>query len=853
MESSAEVLDEAAAGTPLAGVRVLFLTGADLYQQFLLATACTWGIAHSRAEQAAEALEMLRAAATQGRAYDLVLIDETLAGNGMALAREIGRDALLSRLKVLILGDRPEAARRRWSIPQVAGVLGKPLSPLELNRSIRAVLEQSPESADRARVLIVDDDAGTRFVMRSVLAGDGYRIEEAESAAQAMALCERRMPDLILLDAHMPETDGFAACARIRALRGGEHTPVLVVTALDDEHTVERVFAAGATDYVPKPLNFAVLRKRVGRLLAASRAEERVRRLAFHDPLTGLPNRMLFRERLSALIARGPVDACCHAVLFLDLDRFKLVNDTLGHETGDLLLKAVAERIKGCVRACDLVARLGGDEFTLILERIAAPEVAAAVATKIVEVLSLPFVFLGQEVYVGASVGIALYPNDGHDIGTLLKHADMAMYRAKEDGNRFVFYKRAIGEGLSRRLALEGDLRRALAREEMRVFYQPQIDGRSGEVVGIEALLRWEHARLGIVKPARFIPLAEETGLIIPLAEWMLRTACAQNRTWQDQGLGQFPIAVNVSARQLVRNDLERQIEEILGTTGLAPRFLELELTEGAVMRQPEDMQLRLRRVKEMGCCIAIDDFGTGYSSLSYLKHFPFDRLKIDQTFVRHITSNPDDAAITRTIIAMGHVLRLRVVAEGVESEAQLRYLQRLGCDEAQGFYFAQPLPPERMTEMLSAKRNWLPSPVSPDDRRLLLIVDDDAEVVGLLVRQLAADDLTVLTAQSAAEAFDLLATHEIRVVISDQRMPGLTGVGFLSRVKELYPDCVRMLLTAHADLETLTEAVNKGWIYKFVTKPWEAGPLRRQIRDALAHYEKNRPEEEKGRRDRAP
>ncbi|MGH8590023.1 MAG: EAL domain-containing protein, partial [Gammaproteobacteria bacterium] len=576
----------------------------------------------------------------------------------------------------------------------------------------------------------------------------------------------------------------------------------------------------------------------VARLLAASRAEERVRRLAFHDPLTGLPNRMLFRERLLALLARGPIDTSCHAVLFLDLDRFKLVNDTLGHETGDLLLKAVAERITGCVRACDLVARLGGDEFTIILERVAAPEVAAAVARKIVEVLSHPFGFLGQEVYVGASVGIALYPNDGRDIGTLLKHADMARYRAKQDGNRFVFYKRAIGEGLSRRLALEGDLRHAQSRDELRVYYQPQIDVRTAEVVGMEALVRWEHPRLGLLKPARFIPLAEETGLIVPIAEWVLRTACAQNRAWQDRGLGPFTVAVNVSVRQLVQNDLERQVEAILRETGLSPQYLELELTEGAVMRQPEDMQRRLMRIKQSGCRISIDDFGTGYSSLSYLKHFPFDRLKIDQSFVRHLTSNPDDAAITRAIIAMGHVLRLRVVAEGVETEAQLRYLQRLGCDEIQGFYVSQPVPAERVTAMLTEDRCWIPKPVSADDRRVLLIVDDDTDVVQALLHQLGSDDCTVLTAKSAGAAFDLLATHEVRVVISDQRMPGIDGVGFLSRVRDLYPETVRVLLTAHADLELITEAVNKGWIYKFITKPWEAGQLRQQLREAFAHYE---------------
>ncbi|MGH8565010.1 MAG: EAL domain-containing protein [Gammaproteobacteria bacterium] len=823
----------------LAGLRLLILAGDDLYQRFVEETASHWGIAHSHAERAPEALEMLRAAVTQGRAYDLCLIDDTGAGNGISLAREIGQDPLLARLGLLILSDRPDAARRRWRIPHVLGVLTKPLSRLDLHRSIGEVLERGPEVAERARVLIVDDDAGTRFVIRSILANDGYRIEEAEGATQALALCERRMPDLVLMDAHMPETDGFTACTRIRDLSAGEHLPVLVITALDDEHTIDRAFGAGATDYISKPMNFAVLRMRVARLLAASRAEERVRRLAFHDPLTGLPNRMLFRERLLALLARGPIDTSCHAVLFLDLDRFKLVNDTLGHETGDLLLKAVAERITGCVRACDLVARLGGDEFTIILERIATPEVAAAVARKIVEVLSYPFGFLGQEIYVGASVGIALYPNDGRDIGTLLKHADMAMYRAKEDGNRFVFYKRAIGQGLSRRLALERNLRHAQSRDELRVYYQPQIDARTAQVVGMEALVRWAHPRLGLLKPARFIPLAEETGLIVPIAEWVLRTACAQNRAWQDSGLGSFTVAVNVSARQLVQNDLERQLEGILGETGLSPQYLELELTEGALMRQPEDMQRRLLRVKQAGCRISIDDFGTGYSSLSYLKHFPFDRLKVDQSFVRRLTSNPDDAAITRTIIAMGHVLRLRVVAEGVETEAQLRYLQRLGCDEVQGFYISQPLTAERVTAMLHEDRCWIPKPMSADDRRVLLIVDDDTDVVQALLRQLGSDYCTVLSAQSAGAAFDLLATHEVRVVISDQRMPGIDGVGFLSRVRELYPETVRMLLTAHADLDLITEAVNKGWIYEFITKPWEAALLRQQLREAFAHYEK--------------
>ena len=563
------------------------------------------------------------------------------------------------------------------------------------------------EELDRPRIIIVDDDRGMRLALRKVLEGDGYRIEEAGHGAQALALCERQMPDLVLMDAMMPEMDGFTACTRMRDLPQGAHTPVLIITALDDETSIDRAFAAGATDYIPKPVHFAVLRKRVARLVEATRAGTHVRRLAFQDALTGLPNRASFKERLEALLSRSRHEHELHAILFLDLDRFKLVNDTLGHEVGDLLLKAAAERILGCVRSVDMVARIGGDEFTVILENIGSTKVAGSVAEKICKVISKPFAFMGQAVYVSTSIGISMYPTDGKDGGTLVKHADMAMFRAKEDGDNARFYEDSMEAGIETRLALESDLRGVLDREELILHYQPQVDLSTKKIIGMEALVRWQRPEHGLVSPVRFIPVAEETGLIVPIGQWVLRTACAQNKAWQEAGLPRISVAVNLSARQLGQCDIDRTIAKILSDTGLEPQFLELELTESAVMNDQDEMLGRLRRLKELGVRISIDDFGTGYSSLNYLRHFPFDKLKIDQSFIRNVTSNPDDAAITLTIINMAHTLKLRVIAEGVETEGQLRYLQLHGCHEVQGYYFSRPVEAEEAARLIRGDR-WL-------------------------------------------------------------------------------------------------------------------------------------------------
>jgi len=432
----------------------------------------------------------------------------------------------------------------------------------------------------------------------------------------------------------------------------------------------------------------------IGLFTARRQAEERIRHLANYDELTGLYNRSMFSHRLGHALAQARRTDKPLAILFLDLDRFKNINDTLGHAAGDSVLREVAKRLGECLRESDTVGRLGGDEFVVLLEAMLQPMHSAAVAQKLLAAVARPFTFEGQEFHLTASIGISTYPADSKETESLLRNADIAMYRAKEQGkNNYQFYSAQMNVHTLERLALESSLRHALERNEFVLYYQPKIDIGSRRITGMEALLRWQHPSKGLVPPMQFIPLAEETGLIVAIGEWVLRTACTQNKSWRAQGLPPLRVAVNLSARQFSHENLLQDVEKVLNETGLDPAALELEITESMVMRSPERTTILLNKLKTTGISISIDDFGTGYSSLSYLKRFPIDSVKIDRSFIKELPQDGEDAAITQAIIAMAHGLGLKVIAEGVETGEQVGFLRAHGCDEVQGYYFSKPVP----------------------------------------------------------------------------------------------------------------------------------------------------------------
>lgn len=432
------------------------------------------------------------------------------------------------------------------------------------------------------------------------------------------------------------------------------------------------------------------------------RSEDRMRYMATHDSLTGLPNRVMFNQMVNAIIETAERYGRSFGVLFVDLDRFKIINDTLGHEAGDLLLKEIAERLKQCARASDIVARLGGDEFVILVQEPSESESLPAVARRILDITMKPIVIAGQECRVTASVGIGVYPHDGRNEQTLMKNADAAMYLAKEEGrNNYQFYSKRIKTQSIERLTLETDLRRAVERQEFYLHYQPIRDVRSGNIVEVEALIRWNHPDVGIIPPQQFIPLAEETGLIVPIGQWVLQTACAQNVAWQRAGLPSLCIAVNLSPRQFTADGFLQDLAAVLKKTGMGAEWLELEITEGMVTGNIERTRQLLSEIKEMGVRVAIDDFGTGYSSLAQIKHFPIDTLKVDQSFISNILGNAEDRAITEAIIAMARALGLTVIAEGVETREQENFLRERACDRIQGRYCSNPLDADAFADFL--------------------------------------------------------------------------------------------------------------------------------------------------------
>lgn len=553
--------------------------------------------------------------------------------------------------------------------------------------------QDASQSSAGAIVLVVDDDPALRLVMRHAMQHNGYKVVEAGNGLEAIRETLRHNPDLVLMDAVMPEMDGFRATAELKSLVEYVDTPILMVTALEDEHSVEQAFIAGACDYITKPVNWVVLKQRVKRLISASHADKKIRHLAYHDTLTGLPNRLLFIDRMDQAISRAIRESNRFALIFIDIDHFKMINDSMGHAAGDVLLTTVTSRLTSALRRTDTISRLGGDEFTVIVENINEPEDAGLVANSLLEALAKPILIDEREVRISGSIGIALYPDDGTSFGNLLKNADAAMYRAKDLGrNMFQFYAAEMSEAVMHRLDMEGHLRNALERQEFILHYQPKFDLKNGSCCGMEALVRWEHPQHGLIPPDEFIPLAEETGLIVQLGEWVLRTACMQLAKWQSEGYAIDNISINVSARQIRDENFPDLVEKIIIETGVNPVNVEIELTESALVENYDKARDLLIRFNDMGLKIALDDFGTGYASMSYLKAFPIDTVKIDRSFVSGLPGNREDMAIVRAISSLTETLDLSLVAEGVENEQQLQFLKHIYCPQAQGYFWSRPL-----------------------------------------------------------------------------------------------------------------------------------------------------------------
>ncbi|MDL2353651.1 MAG: EAL domain-containing protein [Pseudomonadota bacterium] len=570
-------------------------------------------------------------------------------------------------------------------------------------------------------------------------------------------------------------------------------------------------------------------------------AEQRLHHMAHYDALTSLPNRLLFYETLKKTLAMASdADSSWQvAVMFIDLDRFKDVNDTLGHAVGDALLVEVGDRLLQCVRVRDTVGRLGGDEFALIMVAHGIQQGAGMVAAKVGEALRAPFLVHGHKLSVSASIGITIHPDDASDPDTLIRYADTAMYRAKHAGrDTFCFFTAQMNTDVLARLELERALRDAVEREEFVLHYQPKVALDSGRITGVEALLRWNRPGHGLVMPHSFVGVLEEIGLIVPVGAWVIATACRQIGAWIAAAIVPVQMSVNVSRRQFIEGNLEADVIAALSEHRIAAGLLDLELTEGSLMDNTDRTIDTLRNLKKLGVQVSIDDFGTGYSSLAYLRSFPIDTLKIDIAFIREVTSNPDDAAITCAIIGMAHHLRLDVVAEGVETAAQLAYLRRQRCDHIQGHFFSEALPAAELDLLLRDNKRMcaLDSELLADYKTVLLVDEDDGVRVALTAL-LRPDGYRILVAGSASEAFELLALHQVQVIVCEQLTAGISGTALCDCVKDMYPDTYRIVVSGQSDLATIMAAVNRGAVDRFYTKPWHDVTLRTSVRDAFRQH----------------
>jgi diguanylate cyclase (GGDEF)-like protein/PAS domain S-box-containing protein len=689
--------------------------------------SCWQLLAHLHGEDRRRAYRLLKRAIEAGEAYDTEVRVVTPTGElrwvharGKPERDVSGRVALL-RGTVLDISARKRQEQQREGERRVLQAIAAGV-PLErtLEQICRLVEGQHPSAL--CSVLLVDADglhlrhgAAPSLPETYCRAADGIPIGPRVGSCGTAAYLNRQV---IVTDV---ETDELWADARPVALEHGLRACWSTPIPGSDQAVLGTFAVYFRTPRSPAPEEIGLIARAtdIARIaIERNRAERRIQQLAHYDELTGLPNRLLFNQALEDALRETAHSAHPLALLFVDVDRFKNVNDTLGHDMGDRLLKEVAGRLRRCLRGGDLLARFGGDEFVVLLRELPYEGYAAGVAARLLAALTDPVRLDDQECHVTASIGVATCPQDGRDAQTLQKHADTALHRAKDQGRNSVCHYSPQGDVHSReRFTLEAHLRRALERGELDLHYQPKQAIVHGTITGMEALLRWRHAELGMVSPARFIPIAEETGLIVPIGEWVLRTACTHAAALRrNTGIAHPRVAVNLSARQFADQSLVPLVAGVLADTGLEPTCLELEITESLVMQNPEQAARLLAQLQEMGVKLAMDDFGTGYSSLAYLKRFPVDAIKIDRSFIQGLPGDEEDATITQAVIAMAHSLRLRTIAEGVETAEQLAFLERLGCDEIQGYYFSKPLPFAEVERLLAAHaRRVLPVRTAPD------------------------------------------------------------------------------------------------------------------------------------------
>lgn len=573
------------------------------------------------------------------------------------------------------------------------------------------------QTNSKIKVLICDDDKTQLLLLEKTLSKEGYAIEKAVDGEQALSAFERVKPDIILLDVNMPKRDGYSVCERIRASKQGLSIPILMITGSDNQQSIEKAFEAGATDFLPKPIKWGLIQHRIKYMLRSynyqqnlQKREEDLRFLAYYDSLTRLPNRQYFSEHLERSIKLAKRNHSNTAVLFINLDSFKRINDTLGYAHGDRVLKTVSKRLKSQLRSSDVIsrdgdysedmqlARHGGDEFTIVLNHCDSVDAVAEVAKRMINQISQPIVLEHYNLVLTASIGISIYPIDGNSVEDLLKYADMAMHSAKESGKScYRLHSKELNERSMNRLKLEEYMREALVTQKFELYYQPQVSLKDKSIEGAEALLRLHHDELGLISPGEFIPVAEDTGLIVEIGYWVIEQACAQVKSWEQQGLEPLKISVNVSIMQITQPNFIDKLREILVNSEVDPSLIDLELTETIMMKNALDNIRKLQAIKKLGVLLSIDDFGTGFSSLNYLKQFPIDSLKIDRSFIVALEQKDakQDIAIIKAIAAMADAMELKIIVEGVETQGQLESIKtfcNVDATKIQGFFYSKPL-----------------------------------------------------------------------------------------------------------------------------------------------------------------